>query len=98
MATRLSAIRAQLRKQVAAVEDMMELEPKRSAGGQFTNKYPFHKTRVNGKFVVPLDRNDPEFRNSYNRLRAAAYAYFKRTDRKFSCRQVSTGVEVKRIQ
>lgn len=78
--------------------EVPDVEPKRSPGGQFTNKYPFHKTAVKGKFVVKLDRDDPEFRDAYNRVRAAAYAFYKRTDHKFSCRQIDKGVEVVRVQ
>lgn len=69
----------------------------RTAGGQFATKYPFDKLRVGKTFTLDLDRDDPSFTKEYSRLRAAAYAFFTRTNKKFQCRQSSDGIEVKRI-
>lgn len=69
----------------------------RDSGGQFTQVYPFDKTKLNGKFLFEIDKDDAEYAAEYSRLRSAAYAYSKRTNRKFQCRQVDGGIQVRRI-
>jgi hypothetical protein len=70
----------------------------RNEHGQFTPVYHFSKIRLGKKFIYEIDRRSDNFTKEYSRLRAAAYAFFTRTGRKFKCRQTEAGIEVTRIQ
>ena len=74
------------------------VERERNANGRFTPVYPFAKIKLGKKFLFEISREEDDYAQEYSRLRAAAYAYYKRTGHKFQCRQVDGGIEVTRTQ
>ena len=69
----------------------------RDKGGMFSEVYPFSSTKVGKKFIFQIKKEDVDYNLEYSRLRAAAYAFYKRTGKKFQCRQSSDGILVIRI-
>ncbi len=72
-------------------------ERARDKGGMFSEVYPFSSTKIGNKFVLQIKKEDDDYNLAYSRLRAAAYAFYRRNGKKFKCRQSEDGIEVVRI-